>query len=516
MAPLAVADRVGHPEPVAVAPVLGDLDGPREVAVLEGVGQRLGEHAPAGRLQKTGRGRLAVALEAQVHAGRAHPLDQRVASLERERVTRAGLLAQLGEQHPDVAHGRSRGVADDRQRLLGAVGVGARDVPRPVRLRGHHRPGVRDQVVHVGGDPAALLLLLVEVAQPSALDRLEGGVGARLHGLATLPPQVPDGPGAQHHHRRQRGERQLRRTGGRAVLVTRLAPGPDAGDDHGHDRTRRGRGAAVGCRGGCRASRRAARTPRTPPPRRCPLTTWTTDAATASPAITSGDQPPHGERGPEQHRDQGGPGQQLQLHEADEHREGPSDADVEEQTAAARARPRRPTGRPSRSWSEYGQRADGNSVAAGVVACERAGRDRHPGVPVRGRGVMAALPAPRVLRHGVLRQRVHRQDDLREPGDRAGRRRRRRHRGRDRRRAVRRAGDDRHGRGAARATAVGSAAPHSSTPPSSGCREVSRSWTPGPARTRPRTAGTSGPASPSSTATSTCTPTGRRSCAPTG
>ena len=75
-----------------------------------------------------------------------------------------------------------------------------------VALRCHDGPRVGDDVVHVGGDPASLLLDVVEVAQSAAFGRLELCVDPGLHPLPVLPAHEPRHPAACRHDCGQRGE----------------------------------------------------------------------------------------------------------------------------------------------------------------------------------------------------------------------------------------------------------------------------------------------------------------------
>ena len=81
-------------------------------------------------------------------------------SLELE--TLVPLVTQPVEQDSTSSMAERR-FADDHQRLLRAVGVVLHEVAGAVCLCRDHGPRVSDQVVHVGRDAAALLLLLVEV-----------------------------------------------------------------------------------------------------------------------------------------------------------------------------------------------------------------------------------------------------------------------------------------------------------------------------------------------------------------
>ena len=86
------------------------------------------------------------------------------------------------------------------------AGSRAQAVSGTVALRRHDGPGVGDDVVHVGGDPAPLLLDVVELEQSSALGRLELGVDAGLHALPVLPAHEPGHPATPGHDGGQRGE----------------------------------------------------------------------------------------------------------------------------------------------------------------------------------------------------------------------------------------------------------------------------------------------------------------------
>ena len=304
--------------------------------MLERVGQRLGQHPAPGHVEQSRGHRAAAVVDAQVHARVPHPGDQGVRLLEDQRVLGRWPFAQPAEQDADVVHRRARGVPDDGERLLGAVGILADHVAGTVRLRRHHGPRVGDQVVHVGRDAAALLLLLVQVVQPPALDGLQGGVGACLHGLASLPPHVPGEPRADDHHggRGRQGQR-TEDVGPQGSLVGEPDPLPTCRDHDGDRRARETEPAyadvAVTAQGDEQRDVRQAGEPR--------------DVPTDDLHDGGGDRQRHHdershaadrERGAEEHRSEPGPSPQLGLDEPDDHGEPGTRRHVDEQSAAAR------------------------------------------------------------------------------------------------------------------------------------------------------------------------------------
>ena len=163
---------------------------------------------PRGRLQEAGRRRR------RVRSNRRSMPDARIratsasGSFEGERLVR-----RRSARAARASRTRTSSIADRAVSPMTASASCARsgsvadDVPRAVRLRGHHRPRVGDQVVHVGGDPAALLLLLVEVAQPPALDRLAGSrrpAPARPGGAATAGTRRSTSPAPPRPSARRR------------------------------------------------------------------------------------------------------------------------------------------------------------------------------------------------------------------------------------------------------------------------------------------------------------------------
>ena len=118
-------------------------------------------------------------------------------------------LPQLGQEHAHIAQGRTGGGRDGRQGLIHRVRIGVPGVAGAVRLRDHHREGVRDHVVHVASDPGALLL---------DHDVLDGAVAVEFGRVACpacdacIPPRAhqeaehPREPENGHAHHEQEGE----------------------------------------------------------------------------------------------------------------------------------------------------------------------------------------------------------------------------------------------------------------------------------------------------------------------
>ncbi len=138
-------------------PVEPDLDGFGRVAVAKRVRERLLQDPVDGEgLRRVEFWPLAEFVDGDGESGIPHLLDEPVEVGEPRLRTNLLRVAQLPEQQPHVGERLARGRRDRGE------GVGRRDrilrVARAVGLRDHDRERVRDDVVHVAGEPVALLL----------------------------------------------------------------------------------------------------------------------------------------------------------------------------------------------------------------------------------------------------------------------------------------------------------------------------------------------------------------------
>jgi hypothetical protein len=208
-----------------VAPRDRDARG-RAAGVLDRVGECL-LHDPVDRELGARRERLPRALHRERHgqAGRARALDQLAEAVERRR--RLGLRGRVEDAEQDVHLGQrvGPGVADARRRVLGARGIGRQDPAGAARLHDHDADAVRDYVVHLAGDPAALVghrLLGLALA-------LLGGQRGRLVQLGGVPQaQVHRAPREPAQRHQDRGEVGVAGGGVRARQ-------PHRGDRHEQD-----------------------------------------------------------------------------------------------------------------------------------------------------------------------------------------------------------------------------------------------------------------------------------------
>ena len=193
-----------HGELVA-GPVEADVRR-RAAGVLDRVGQRLLHDAVDGELGAGAeRAALAADLERHRQARGARALDELREPVERRRRRAVGRGLEHAEQYVHLGQRVGAGDADARRRLLRPLRVAGEDPPRAAGLHDHHADAVRDHVVHLARDPAALagdrLLRLVLAplgGERRGLVELGGAAGAGADGAAADPAQHDDrSPGSR-------------------------------------------------------------------------------------------------------------------------------------------------------------------------------------------------------------------------------------------------------------------------------------------------------------------------------
>ena len=149
---------VGHEDlERVVAPGERDLRR-RAAGVLDRVGQRLLYDAVDRELGAGGqRPSRPGHRERDREAGRTRALDQRAELVERRLCGPLRRGIEDAEQQVHLGERLRPGVADARRGLLGTLGVAGEDPACAAGLHDHQADAVRDDVVHLARDPAALL-----------------------------------------------------------------------------------------------------------------------------------------------------------------------------------------------------------------------------------------------------------------------------------------------------------------------------------------------------------------------
>ena len=146
---------------LALAPAHVHLGG-RVVGVLERVRQPLLHDAEGGEVEPGGQ-RAPLALDVQLdrQAGLARALDERADARHRRlrgaRVVLVVVAVQDAEQPPHLGERLAARALDLRRGGDRALRVALEDPPRAAGLHDHHADAVRDDVVHLARDPAALV-----------------------------------------------------------------------------------------------------------------------------------------------------------------------------------------------------------------------------------------------------------------------------------------------------------------------------------------------------------------------
>ena len=184
--------------------VAQDDRGARRAGVLARVRERLLDD-PVQRQLDAARQRPRRPLDAQLdrHAG-ALALGHEVAEVADPRLRRepelGGVAAQHAEEPPELRERLAPGVLHGAQRRHGALGIAPEDLLRGARLHDHDAHRVRDDVVELARDPAAL-------GGGGALDLLGalglepcGAVGERARGVGAPADDAAGGPAEDRPH----------------------------------------------------------------------------------------------------------------------------------------------------------------------------------------------------------------------------------------------------------------------------------------------------------------------------
>ena len=185
----------------------------RAAGVLDRVGQRLLHDAVDGELgagAERARARRST-VERDRQAGGARALDERAEPVERRRCGAVGRALEHAEQ--DIASRRARRCRRARMRAAACSarsGSRREDAPRAAGLHDHHADAVRDDVVHLARDPAALVgdrLLRLALAplggERGRLVQLGGVLQPRVRTAAAAEPAEHDDDGREVDVRRR-------------------------------------------------------------------------------------------------------------------------------------------------------------------------------------------------------------------------------------------------------------------------------------------------------------------------
>ena len=194
--------------------------------MLDDVRQRLLHDAVGGEVEPGGQlAPLALDRELDRHAGAARALDQRVELAQRRLRRVLGVLVgvQHAEQRAHLGERLAPGALDQLGGGDRARRVALEDPPRAAGLDDHHRDRVRDDVVHLARDPAALVGDRALGLRLALLVRAHGG----LVQLGGEPRAAADGAaGEQEQRAERRREEDVARDERRrsASAITVIAP----------------------------------------------------------------------------------------------------------------------------------------------------------------------------------------------------------------------------------------------------------------------------------------------------
>ena len=168
----------------------------RAAGVLDRVGERLLHDAVDGELGAGAeRAALAGDLERDRQAGGARARDE-LARARRASAAAApsGALSSTPSRMSISASASVPAARMRARRLLGALRVAREDAPRAARLHDHHADAVRDHVVHLARDPAALAR---PTASCASCSRRSAASAARLVQLGGVARAGADGAAAE-------------------------------------------------------------------------------------------------------------------------------------------------------------------------------------------------------------------------------------------------------------------------------------------------------------------------------
>ena len=271
----------------------------RAAGVLDGVGQRLLHDAVDGELgARAEEAALAADLERHGQARLARALDQLAQPVELGRRGPVGGGLEHAQEDVHLGERVGAGAADARRGLLGAPRIGGEDPAGAAGLDDHHADAVRDDVVHLARDPAALLgdrLLRLALAPL-------GGERRRLVQLGGVARAGADGPAAEPAQRGDDG-REVEVAGGLAPSSNRPTVTTPASSTPRMIRASRSRRRRRRCRRGSGAggrwrSARRGRTAWPPPGPRGAATPRPSRADGCAATAAAGTSPPRRARSP--------------------------------------------------------------------------------------------------------------------------------------------------------------------------------------------------------------------------